>query len=179
MRTLLVVILAAALLFLSSCGRETTKIITDLPKGIISMKGFELKQTLDGKVILIIKADEAQIFHRENYTRFYGVKARYFEKEKETSNLTSKEGTINNATNDVVVTGNVVLKTREGAILETEKLIWSNKTNRLSSNMFVKITKGSNTMTGIGLESDMMLENITMKKVLTKITDLDEFKKRK
>jgi len=163
---------------LTSCGREKTKIVTDLPKGIISMKGFELRQTLNGKIMLVIKADEAQIYHKENYTKFYSVKARYFDKEQEISNLTSKEGMIDNSTNDVEVVGNVVLKTKDGAVLETEKLNWVNKTNKLSTEAFVKITRGGNVMTGIGLQSDMMLENVTIKKVNTKITDVEEFKEK-
>lgn len=165
------------LLVLVSCGNSNKPAgKTGESKNAVTMKGFTLVQTISGNKKLEIKAEEAQIFPKEKIIKFNVVKAKYFDKGKEISDLKSNEGLIYTDTNDMEISGNVVLITQDKSKLETEKLKWADKAGKLITDKFVKVTKGDNIMTGIGMESDMMLENVLIKKVTTKISDLDSLK---
>lgn len=165
-------------IFTFGCSSNSSKVtvIKEQPAGIVTMKGFHLVQTLNGDKRLEVKADEAEVYEREKIIKFYNVSAKYFETDKETSNLTSKKGTINTVTNDMEVAGNVVLITKDNSKLETSELKWIDKASKLKTDKIVRVTKGDNVMTGIGMESDLMLENVQIRKVTTKITDLDSLK---
>ena len=71
------------------------------------------------------------------------------------------------------------MTTMDGSRLETSALTWYSKKNKMETNEYVKVVRGDNIMEGVGMESDLMLENVTIKKVSTKISDLDAFKEKK
>ncbi|MFH1823953.1 MAG: LPS export ABC transporter periplasmic protein LptC [Candidatus Firestonebacteria bacterium] len=168
-------------IFLSNCATKPEKplVRSNVPKNLIAMKGFNLIQTINGAKKIEVDADEAQVYLKEKLMKFYNVQTKYFDKGKEISNLRSNEGTIYTDTNNMEVSGQVVLTTQANTTLETEKLKWSEKNNKLFTDEHVKITRGDNVMTGIGLESDLMLENVVMKETTTKITDLKSLEERK
>ena len=175
MRKYLVVIMS---LLLVSCG-SGKKTNEEAKADIYSMKGVHLTQTIKGDTKLTIDALEAQIYPKERILKAFKVNLKYFEKEKEISNLVSDTGSINLSTNDIEVSEHVTLKTKDGAMLETSSLKWSDRLGKLTSDAFVKVTKGDNVMTGYGLESDMMLENVMIRKVATKVSDMETLKNTK
>ncbi len=77
---------------------------------------------------------------------------------KRVSILTADSARVDDRTKDMLATGNVVVigdssKTK----LETSVLSWNNKTQKLFTTAFVKITRPNETITGYGLESDQYL----------------------
>ncbi len=179
MKSFLLVSATCILLLLSGCSNRAKPVSSDIPKGVVTMKGLKMSQTSEGKPAFQIAAEEAYIYQSESLIKFYKVKAKYFSLGRETSNLTSDEGLLNTSTNDIQATGNVLLKSAEGSILETEQLNWVNKGGGVFTDKAVKVTKGGNVMTGIGLQTDMALENISIKKVTTRITNLETLKENK
>ncbi len=179
MKRVSVLIPLLLLALLSGCSNRAKPVALDIPKGVVSMKGLKLTQTSEGKLTFQIAAGEACIYQSENLIKFYKVKAKYFRLGKEVSNLISDEGLLNTSTNDIQASGNVFLKSSEGSILETEQLNWINKGGSVYTDKAVKVTKGGNVMTGIGLKTDMALENISIKKVTTRITNVETLKENK
>ena len=179
MKRVSVLIPLLLLALLSGCSNRAKPVALDIPKGVVSMKGLKLTQTSEGKLTFQIAAGEACIYQSENLIKFYKVKAKYFRLGREASNLISDEGMLNTATNDIQASGKVLLKSAEGSILETEQLNWINKGGSVYTDKAVKVTKGGNVMTGIGLKTDMALENISIKKVTTRITNVETLKENK
>ncbi len=78
----------------------------------------------------------------------------------------------------VVVRDSVVLTTIEQEKLETEELIWDEKTEKISTEKFVKITKPGEIIYGFGLDAnqDFSYWKITVPKGTIKAEQLDKAK---
>ncbi|OGF45434.1 MAG: LPS export ABC transporter periplasmic protein LptC [Candidatus Firestonebacteria bacterium RIFOXYA2_FULL_40_8] len=172
--------LVIIVLFFSGCGDSGKKAsLTDKSREVVTMRGFHMVQTELGIKKYEIDAAEASINPKAKIIRFFNVTTKYYDKEKEVANMKSDTGFIRTDTNDMDVKGNVLMTTMDGSRLETSSLTWNNKKGKLLTNEYVKVIKGGNIMEGVGMESDLMLENVTLKKVSTKISDLDAFKEEK
>jgi LPS export ABC transporter protein LptC len=60
--------------------------------------------------------------------------------------------------------GDVVAVTFKGEVLETDTLRYLNQADKIVSDCFVKLTRGRDVVTGIGLEADHTLESVDIKK---------------
>jgi LPS export ABC transporter protein LptC len=78
--------------------------------------------------------------------------------------LVAKNGEYSLATHDLLAYGDVVATTIKGEILETDSLRYLNESDRIVSDSFVKLTRGGDVVTGIGLECDHTLESVDIKK---------------
>ncbi len=173
------IIIVLGLLAVLGCSRQGRQAsLAEKTREVVTMRGFHMVQTDLGVKKYIIDADEANINPRVKLISFKVVKTKYYDKEKEIANLRSDTGVIHTDTNDIEVKGNVLLKTTDGSRLETESLTWSNAKNKLRTEAFVKVFRGDNVMSGYGMESDLLLENVTIKKVSTRISDLETFKEK-
>ena len=73
---------------------------------------------------------------------------------------------IREAHNQLFIYSNVVVETSDSVKLETEFLFWNSATNRIQApaDIFVKVTRGQDIMTGYGLEADQKLSSIKILK---------------
>lgn len=69
--------------------------------------------------------------------------------------------------------GNVVVKSIDGDILETDSLFWDNQHGKILSNCFVKLTRGRDVMTGYGMECKQDLNSVVIKRDV-KATVIDQ-----
>ena len=163
-------------LLVAGCGNQGKKAsLADKSREVVTMRGFHMVQTEMGKKKFVIDAEEANINPKAKKMTFRNVSTKYFDKEKIVADLKSDTGLIHTDTNDIEARGKVVLKTTEGSRLETDSLTWNSIKNKLNTDAFVKVYRGENIMSGYGLESDLMLENVTIKKVSTRISDMESF----
>jgi len=86
------------------------------------------------------------------------------EKGTRSSTLTAREGELNQQRRDMVARGNVVLQTTEGTRMSTEELQFINQRQRIVSDVFVRVERAGDVLTGIGFESDPNLEHFEFKK---------------
>ena len=101
----------------------------------------------------------------------------YDSEENHTSLLTAEFGEINERTKNLKATGNVVVVSDSGETLYTEELFWNNKEQKIISKVDVMITTGTDTLYGIGFESDMGLDNWTIKEPkgrTSRLVEIDE-----
>ncbi|NUN68917.1 MAG: LPS export ABC transporter periplasmic protein LptC [Bacteroidetes bacterium] len=89
----------------------------------------------------------------------------YDEQGAHTSRLTSVRGSVNEGSNDLEATGNVVVASDSGTVVRTEKMFWTNATQLIHSPEFVHITSPSEDLKGTGFESDHNLRNYRIFKV--------------
>lgn len=126
--------------------------------------GFSLTQTRDGTRLWVLTADNALVFERADQVELTDLRIDFFTEEGDVrSTLTADKGFLSRRTNDMEVRGDVVVYAADGTVLTTETLSWNERTERIESDERVRVTKGSDVMTGIGVEADPDLTNIRVK----------------
>jgi len=109
----------------------------------------------------ILKADKAKVFNERKKTYLEGnVKADFFSQKtkQRVSWLTSDSAEVDDNTKDLLAKGNVVVVSdSNNTRLETSILHWDNKTQKLYSTEFVKITSPQENIKSWGFESDINL----------------------
>jgi LPS export ABC transporter protein LptC len=78
--------------------------------------------------------------------------------------LNAKSGEYSVLTHDMLAYGDVVATSTKGEILETDSLRYLNETDKIVSDSFVKLTRGRDVITGIGMECDHTLDSVDIKK---------------
>jgi LPS export ABC transporter protein LptC len=87
--------------------------------------------------------------------------------------LDSDAGEYYEDSRDLLAYGNVVVKSIDGDVLETDSLLWDNKRGKILSNSFVKLTRGTDVITGYGMECDQDLSSVDIKRDV-KATVIDQ-----
>ncbi len=109
----------------------------------------------------ILKAGHVLVFNNDNMT-YLGdsIRVDFFDDSgNHTSYLTADSGIVNSQTNDLEAIGNVYTHSDSGTSLWTQQLFWNNKTQKVTSDVFVRIVSPKETLQGMGFESDRDLRN--------------------
>ena len=88
--------------------------------------------------------------------------------------LTSDKGEYFQTSRDMLAYGNVVVVSVEGDVLETDSLRYVNAEDRIVSDSRVKITRGRNVTTGVGLRCDHNLNSVEILKDVQAVIIDDE-----
>ena len=162
-------------LYLQSCDNpqeETAKRIDTLITGITpDQTGWDVTvHFLDSSFTkAILKAGRTRIFQKRYETILdEGLEVEFFSEKtnKRVSKLTADSAIVDDRTKNIVAKGHVVIVAdSSGTKLETSVLHWNNKTQKLYSTEFVRITTKNETLEGWGFESDQNLNNYKIFKV--------------
>lgn len=113
-----------------------------------------------GTVKAILRAGHIAVFNKKGYTLVdSNAIVDFYSNGQIVSTLSGKKGIVIDSTKDIEMYDSVVVVNKEGSILKTEKLIWNNKTQRVSTNAFVNIKTPNEEIEGNGFESDQNLKN--------------------
>lgn len=117
----------------------------------------------------ILKSDKGRVF-QDNQETFLddNLKVDFYSKksQKRISHLVADSARIDDVTKNMLARGSVVvISDSTGNKLETEVLEWNNRTQKIYSNEFVKITTRNEIITGYGFESDQNLDNYKINRV--------------
>lgn len=109
----------------------------------------------------ILQAGRGRIYNLRNETLLdSGVYVQFFSKttQKRISRLNSNLARVDDVTKNMYAKGKVVvISDSSGSKLESEELNWDNKTQKIYTNVYVKITTAYETVEGTGFESDAAL----------------------
>jgi len=132
--------------------------------------------TSAGNKVALVKAGHIVKFNNKNILIMdEGLEVDFFNDQNiHTSHLTADAGEVDERLNDLTATGNVVVVSDSGETLHTEILLWSNKLQKILSEVDVMITTDTDTLYGVGFESDAALRSWTIKKPKGKTTRLVE-----
>ncbi len=83
----------------------------------------------------------------------------YNDKGARSSELTAREGEIQQLTRDMTARGNVVLTTTEGTRMNTEEMHFSNSGQLITSDQLVRIERPGETLEAVGFSSDPELKH--------------------
>ena len=117
--------------------------------------------TKEGKRRAVLQAGYIAKYTDKQYTLMKeGVTVEFYDEEGNLKSvLTSNEGKVLDNRQDMVATGNVILKAKNGSQLYSQELLWDNKEEKIISQVPVKITTVSDTLYGDTFKSDPDLIN--------------------
>lgn len=170
-RLLFLIILGGVAAYLAACSNdkvEPPKIDITSADSIPSQESFNTTVTFSdsGRVKAILVAGRIRVFTKFNYTLVdSNAKVDFYKDGVYSSTLTGRRGKIYDGTKDVEVYDDVKLVSQDGSVLTTNKLLWVNKTQRIKSDEFVRITTKTDDIQGYGFEADQNLKNYVIYKV--------------
>jgi LPS export ABC transporter protein LptC len=114
-----------------------------------------------GRVTAIINAGYIRVFESSQQTQMSkGVKVHFFDQQgKQTSLLTSEEGSVDEATNNLEARKNVVVVSSDSSQMTTEQLFWDNQRQLIHTPEYVQIITPKEKLQGHGFESDQSLKH--------------------
>ncbi len=114
----------------------------------------------------VLTAGHISVYSAKGYTLIdSNAKVDFYKNGEKVSVLTGKKGKVDDKTKDIEIYDSVTVINTEGSELRTQKLLWNNKTQTVSSDVFVSIKTPNETIEGIGFESDQNLKNYKIYKV--------------
>lgn len=144
-----------------------------IPDSIIETANIIL--TSEGKKEAVIDADTLIVFDREDSTIAKGVKVDFYDENGNyRSTLTADEGLVRQKIQALRVWGNVVVVS-DSSRLVTQSLKWDQLRKLITTDDYVELHRGGDTITGYGMEADNKLENVRiLRDVKGRITDVPE-----
>jgi LPS export ABC transporter protein LptC len=154
-------------LFVCACDeeakQETSVHATQMPDETVN--DFRTQESDSGRVRWTVKAPHADRYNARNVFVMSDPKIEFYDEMGNLqTTLIAQNGEYSLATHDMLAYGNVVAVTFRGEVLETDTLRYLNATDKIVSDSFVKLTRGKDVLTGIGLECDHTLESVDIKK---------------
>ncbi|HJT24902.1 MAG TPA: LPS export ABC transporter periplasmic protein LptC [bacterium] len=142
---------------------------------------LHLVSTVRGQKRWEFWADVARLYQNQKQAYSDNITAYYYKKDKLASVLTADHAIVNTETNATEAEGHVELVVENGSDvgrrskLETEKLNWDPDTDMIKTDGWVRVYKGRDEITAMGMVADTQLNNIRFTKdVQTKVRDTHE-----
>ena len=159
-------LVAAGLLgSLGGCSGRSTPVASNEELRIPDQEArdFTLTESAAGTKNWTLRANYAAMYNREHKVDAKTVNIDFFDKEGTLySTLTADRGEVDQRTNDLQARGNVKVMTKNGVAMETDSLRFINRTGKILSDGFVKVTRQGDVLTGFGFESDATLEHFRL-----------------
>ncbi len=151
------------LLIVSGCEEKLKPSVVSIRGRLADQESWNstIQFTDSGSTRGILKAGHVWVYNNENQT-YMGDSVHvdfYDDRGNHTSFMTSDSGIVNNQTNDLEAIGNVYAHSDSGTSLWTDRLFWNAKTQKVTSDVFVRIVSPKESLQGIGFESDRDLTN--------------------
>ncbi len=161
---ILAIALSAAL---AGCGQQRS-VGPSVPPGELpdqEVSDFVLTETDGGRLEWKLYARVAQMYEARNLIVVRSVRVDFFdERGARSSELTAREGEINQMSHDMTARGNVVLQTNEGTRMSTDEMRFDNRSQKIVSDKLVRVERTGDVLSGIGFESEPDLAHFEFKK---------------
>jgi len=129
------------------------------------MYGARFRMTEGGLERAQLEADTAYFFDDNTRVELEKVHTTFFTATgAKDAVLTSKHGTYNTRTSNMIARKNVVVVTEDGRRLTTPELIYNQQKNEISSDSAFVMTEPNRRLEGIGFRSDPNMKNIQILK---------------
>jgi LPS export ABC transporter protein LptC len=125
---------------------------------------FVLTETDQGRPQWTLYARYAATYQAKNLVVARDVRVDFFDdKGARSSELTARQGEIQQQTRDMTARGNVVMQTTEGTRMTTELLNFSNTRQQITSDRLVRVERDGDVLEGTGFASDPALHHFEFK----------------
>ena len=169
---IIIVLAVFSLIFFNSCQNsieEINDITEQLEPDVETVCDVEILYSEEGK--MRVKLEGPLLLRhktKEPFTEFPGgLTVTFFEQSQNpTSKLTAKYAIRRASSKETVVRDSVIwFNIHKQEQLETEELIWNEKTSKIYSDKFVKITTETESIFGEGFEADQNFTTYKIKKI--------------
>jgi LPS export ABC transporter protein LptC len=172
-RLALIVSLVLTVLFFLACTNDMREVqALSKPRLRASQVGDSVTMlyTDSARLKLMVKANRLLLFDKDVKEPFTvlpkGVFVTFFdEDEKVSATLRANYGVRYDGSGKMMARNDVQVVNRRGEKLETEKLTWDEKQQRIYTDAFVKITTDRQVIMGTGMESNQDFSKYEIKKV--------------
>jgi LPS export ABC transporter protein LptC len=121
---------------------------------------FVLTETDAGRAEWTLYARWAATYTAKNLVVARDIRVDFFdEKGARSSELTAREGEIQQLTRDMTARGHVVLTTSEGTRMTTEELHFGNQQQLITSERLVRVEREGDALEGVGFSGDTDLKH--------------------
>lgn len=121
---------------------------------------FVLTETDAGRPQWTLYAKWAATYTARNVVIARDIRVDFFDEQgARSSELTAREGEIQQATRDMTARGDVVLLTTEGTRMTTEEMHFKNREQLISSDRLVRVEREGDALEGVGFSSDPNLRH--------------------
>jgi LPS export ABC transporter protein LptC len=156
-----------ALLLAAACEIENSEQVAggsgEIPDEIVS--DFTTAESDSGRVRWKLTAPKANKFNARKVFVMDQPRIEFFDDAgRLQTTLVSDNGEYFSDSRDMLAYGNVVVVSVEGDVLETDSLRYVNDDDKITSDSFVKLTRGDDVITGYGLECDHNLSSVDIKR---------------
>jgi len=159
----------------SEPGVQEIQIAMTADAPIQTLFDYRLVQSTAGVKDWVLQSAEMKKFAGQREAQLLDVRVDFFQDGAHFSRLTSDSGSVQLQTQDVHTWGHVVVVTDDGRRLETEELLFDQKSGLVRNEVANRFVRGADVMTGIGLEATPDLEYIVIKRnVLVEVNDSAE-----
>ncbi len=125
---------------------------------------FVLTETDQGRPQWTLYARYAATYQAKNLVIARDIRVDFFDdKAARSSELTARQGEIQQQTRDMTARGQVVLQTTEGTRMTTEELRFSNNNQQITSDKLVRVERQGDVLEGTGFASDPNLHHFEFK----------------
>ena len=131
------------------------------PSATLSIGKIHQTATRDGKKEWSLEADSAHYIEEDNQMVLKDLKVVFFLKDNSEINLKADRGVLKIDSNDIEVSGNVVLKNKEYDLV-TEKLAYAHDQRLLYSNTQATIISRSTQLTADSMALDLNAKKLTL-----------------
>jgi len=162
---ILAVLLAGLAAFATACGgdQESPRALGPGPYPEQRFYDYRLIESKDGVKQWLLESDEMQKFSNDPTAHLVDVHMRFYRDGEFFSTLVADSGRAHSVTKNVFMWGHVVVETEDGRRLETEELYYDNERGLIHNDVFDRLTREEDVVTGIGLEATPDLEYIEIK----------------
>ncbi|MBT3647536.1 MAG: LPS export ABC transporter periplasmic protein LptC [Flavobacteriales bacterium] len=162
-------------MFVFSCQNDLEEInrvteSVDLP--VQTIRNARISYSDSGHIQFLIEAAQVDRYPgeepRDEFSGGFKVTSYNFDGEIE-SEITAEEATNYPEKHHMIARDSVMLKDKEGKILQTELLTWDEETDRIFTDKFVKITTPTEILYGDGLEANQDFTRYEIKNIKGRI----------
>ncbi|MEZ4651798.1 MAG: LPS export ABC transporter periplasmic protein LptC [Candidatus Eisenbacteria bacterium] len=165
-----------------ACGSEETPVggpIDGPDRARQIVENAVMRETSVKGLLYVLRSDRVLSYEEDEPTELRGVTLHFYDGDESVrSILTSRRGHIEAKSDLLVAEDSVVVVTPEGDRLETERLEWDPKTERVRTDLPFILYRVEDVVTGIGIEADPDLGSYSVSKELRAVVrdapDLEE-----
>ncbi|MDR1942426.1 MAG: LPS export ABC transporter periplasmic protein LptC [Endomicrobium sp.] len=148
----------------SGCKTEKTVIEETPPMPEQAIEKFTVTETESGKLKMILESQSAVINEDNKTANLKLPRVKFYRDGLYASTLVSESADVNLETYDISGHGKCTVETANNEYLQTTDLNYNAKDEMIYSVNDVKMTRGNETITGKGFETDVKLDKVVIKK---------------
>ncbi len=131
-----------------------------------TIAGFKLTETLLGRRIWVMTAEEANSYSQRQEVELIGLRIDFYSSDGDSINatLTADSGRVNTASRNMEARDHVVIVTQDSLVLRTDYIRWDNASRKLRTESAVRLERGRDWLSGEGLEASPDLKEVEIKR---------------